>query len=149
VFYFNTEPRLKGRRTAGCVCMRQVWDATRQTVVFLGRLRSDRFTTTSSYSRISTATVRRSRSPVTWPSTCAASWRRPRWHSTPYLSEFSTSQSPSTPETQSGSTSQPSTTYVVTCPVSRRRRDMYCGHPRLCDCLSAAAFLHYWTDPDV
>jgi len=35
--------------------------------------------------------------------------------------------------------------------VSRRRREMYCGHPRLClsVSLSAAACLHYCTDPDV
>jgi len=34
--------------------------------------------------------------------------------------------------------------------VSRRRRKMYnCGHARLCVCLSAAACLHYCTDPDV
>jgi len=26
---------------------------------------------------------------------------------------------------------------------------MYCGHPRLCVCLSVAACLHYCTDPDV
>jgi len=41
--------------------------------------------------------------------------------------------------------------------ASRRRREMYCGHPRLCVCLSvsvcvclsAAACLRYCTDPDV
>jgi len=33
--------------------------------------------------------------------------------------------------------------------VSRRRREMYCGHARLCVCLSAAACPHYCTDPDV
>ena len=37
--------------------------------------------------------------------------------------------------------------------VSRRRREMYCGHARMCVCLSvglsAAACLHYCTDPDV
>jgi len=36
---------------------------------------------------------------------------------------------------------------------SHRRREMYCGHARLyvclCVCLSAAACLHYCTDPDV
>jgi len=41
----------------------------------------------------------------------------------------------------------------VTFRVSRRRREMYCGHARLCVCLcvslSAAAFPHYCTDPDV
>jgi len=44
---------------------------------------------------------------------------------------------------------------VITFRVSRRRRKMYCGHPRLCVCLclyvclSAAACLQYCTDPDV
>ena len=38
---------------------------------------------------------------------------------------------------------------VVTFRMSRRRREMYCGHARLCVCLSAAACLHYCTDPDV
>ena len=33
--------------------------------------------------------------------------------------------------------------------VSRRPREMYCGHARLSVCLSAAAFPHYCTDPDV
>ena len=33
--------------------------------------------------------------------------------------------------------------------VSRRRREMYCGHARLCVCLSAAVRQHYCTDPDV
>jgi len=33
--------------------------------------------------------------------------------------------------------------------VSRRRREVYCGHARLCACLSLAAFPHYCTDPDV
>ena len=36
--------------------------------------------------------------------------------------------------------------------MSRRRREMYCGHARLCVCfvcLSAAASLHYCADPDV
>ena len=32
---------------------------------------------------------------------------------------------------------------------SYRPREMYCGHARLCVCLSAAACLHYCTDPDV
>ena len=47
--------------------------------------------------------------------------------------------------------------FVVTFRVGRRRREMYCGHSRLyvslcvcvCVCLSAAACLHYCTDPDV
>jgi len=42
---------------------------------------------------------------------------------------------------------------VITFRVSRRPREMYCGHARLCVCvsvcLSAAACLHYYTDPDV
>jgi len=33
--------------------------------------------------------------------------------------------------------------------VSRRRREMYCGHARLCVCLSAAACPHYCRDTDV
>ena len=33
--------------------------------------------------------------------------------------------------------------------MSRRRREMYCGHARLCVCLPAAACPHYRTDPDV
>jgi len=33
--------------------------------------------------------------------------------------------------------------------VSRRRREMYSGHARLCVCVSLAAFPHYCTDPDV
>jgi len=38
----------------------------------------------------------------------------------------------------------------ITFHVSRRRRKMYnCGHARVCVCLSAAACLHYCTDPDV
>jgi len=40
----------------------------------------------------------------------------------------------------------------VTFRVSRRPREMYCGHARLCVlsvCLSAAACPHYCTDPDV
>jgi len=43
--------------------------------------------------------------------------------------------------------------HFVTFRVSRRRREMYCGHARLCVCVSvslcAAACLHYCTDPDV
>jgi len=35
----------------------------------------------------------------------------------------------------------------ITFRVSRRRREMYCGHVRLC--LSTAACPNYWTDPDV
>jgi len=42
---------------------------------------------------------------------------------------------------------------LITFRVSRRRHEMYCGHARLCVCLcvclSAAACLHYCTDPDV
>ena len=44
---------------------------------------------------------------------------------------------------------------VITFCVSRRRRKMYCGHARLCVCLSvclcvsAAVCSHYCTDPDV
>ena len=38
---------------------------------------------------------------------------------------------------------------VVTFCVSRRRRKMYCGHARLCVCLSAAVRPHYCMDPDV
>ena len=38
---------------------------------------------------------------------------------------------------------------VITFCVSRRRRKMYCGHARLCVCLSAAVRPHYCTDPDV
>jgi len=38
---------------------------------------------------------------------------------------------------------------ITTFRVSRRRREMYCGHARLCVCLSAAACLHHCTDPDV
>ena len=39
----------------------------------------------------------------------------------------------------------------VTFRVSRRRREMYCGHARVCVCVcvSAAACPHYCTDPDV
>ena len=33
--------------------------------------------------------------------------------------------------------------------MSRRRREMYCGHARLCVHLFLAAFPHYCTDPDV
>jgi len=38
---------------------------------------------------------------------------------------------------------------LITFRVSRRRREMYCGHAHLCVCLSAAACPHYCTDPDV
>ena len=38
--------------------------------------------------------------------------------------------------------------FITFC-VSRRRRKMYCGHVRLCVCLSAAVCPHYCTDPDV
>jgi len=42
---------------------------------------------------------------------------------------------------------------LITFRVSRRRREMYCGHARLrvclSVCLSAAACPHYCTDPDV
>jgi len=38
---------------------------------------------------------------------------------------------------------------IVTYRVSRRRREMYCGHARLCVWLSVAACLHYCTDQDV
>ena len=40
---------------------------------------------------------------------------------------------------------------IITFRVSRRRREMYCGHARLCVsvCLTAAACLHYSADPDV
>ena len=46
---------------------------------------------------------------------------------------------------------------IITFCVSRRRRKMYCGHARLCVCvsvcvsvcLSAAVCPHYCTDPDV
>jgi len=37
--------------------------------------------------------------------------------------------------------------YTITFRVSRRRREMYCGHALLC--LSAATCPHYCTDPDV
>jgi len=42
-------------------------------------------------------------------------------------------------------------TVVITFRVSRRRREMYCGHAHLCVCLSlsAAACLHYCTDRDI
>ena len=53
--------------------------------------------------------------------------------------------------------SVPGYTTLVTFRVSRRPREMYCGHARLCVCLavclslclSAAACPHYCTDPDV
>ena len=40
---------------------------------------------------------------------------------------------------------------IFTFRVSHRRRETYCGHAHLwvCVCLSAAACLHYCTDPDV
>jgi len=38
---------------------------------------------------------------------------------------------------------------VITFCVSRSRRKMYCGHARLCVCLSVAVRPHYCTDPDV
>jgi len=40
---------------------------------------------------------------------------------------------------------------VITFHVSRRRREMYCGHPPLCMsvCLSAVVRPHYCTDPGV
>ena len=38
--------------------------------------------------------------------------------------------------------------FITFC-VSRRRRKMYCGHARLCVCLSAAVRPHYCTDLDV
>jgi len=44
---------------------------------------------------------------------------------------------------------------LITFRMSRRRREMYCGHPRLCVCvcvsvcLSTAVCPHYCTDPDV
>jgi len=37
----------------------------------------------------------------------------------------------------------------ITLRVSRRRREMYTGHGRLCVCVSLAAFAHYCTDPGV
>jgi len=43
----------------------------------------------------------------------------------------------------------PLPTLIITFRVSRRRREMHCGHARLRVCLSAAACLHYCTDPDV
>jgi len=55
--------------------------------------------------------------------------------------------------TQPTSTSSRSSSYTFH--VSRRRREMYIGHARLCVCLSVcvcmslAAFPHYCTDPDV
>jgi len=41
--------------------------------------------------------------------------------------------------------------FIITFSVSRRPREMYCGHSRqcVCLCLSAAACPHYCTDPDV
>jgi len=44
-------------------------------------------------------------------------------------------------------------TQLITSRMSRRWHEMYCGHVHLCVCLSvclsAAACLHYCTDPDV
>jgi len=42
-----------------------------------------------------------------------------------------------------------SSNLIITFCVSRRRHKMYCGHVRLCVCLSAAVRPHYCTDPDV
>jgi len=39
--------------------------------------------------------------------------------------------------------------YIITFCMSHRRCKMYCGHARLCVCLSAAVRPHYCTDPDV
>jgi len=46
--------------------------------------------------------------------------------------------------------------FVVTFRVGRRRREMYCGHARLCVCLCVCVCvcprphaIHYCTDPDV
>jgi len=43
--------------------------------------------------------------------------------------------------------------FLITFCVSRRRRKMYCGHARLCVCLSvclsATVRAHYYTDSDV
>jgi len=48
---------------------------------------------------------------------------------------------------------RPLVSLFITFRVSRRPREMYCGHARLsvclCVCLSAAACLQYCTDPDV
>jgi len=41
------------------------------------------------------------------------------------------------------------TSVLMTFRVSRRQREMYIGHARLCVCLSLAARPHYCTDPDV
>jgi len=38
--------------------------------------------------------------------------------------------------------------FITFC-VSRRRRKIYCGHARLCVCLSTSACLHYCTNLDV
>jgi len=57
--------------------------------------------------------------------------------------------------TTKGDTNDDTTLHrIITFCVSRRRREMYCGHARLCVCvcvcLSAAACLHYCTtDPGV
>jgi len=37
----------------------------------------------------------------------------------------------------------------ITFHVSRSSREMYCGHARLCVCLSTAACTHYCIDPGV
>jgi len=39
--------------------------------------------------------------------------------------------------------------YFITFRMSRRPREMYCGHARLCVCLCVAACPHYCRDPDV
>jgi len=35
--------------------------------------------------------------------------------------------------------------FIFTFGVSRRRRKMYCGHPRLCVCLQPHAYTIAWT----
>ena len=40
-------------------------------------------------------------------------------------------------------------TQLITFCVSSRRCKIYCGHARLCVCLSAAVRPHYYMDPDV
>ena len=66
---------------------------------------------------------------------------------------FSTAMKNDFSKTHSHSLIQKTFTALITFRVSRRRREMYCGHSRLCVCLSvclsAAACLHYCTDPDV
>jgi len=39
--------------------------------------------------------------------------------------------------------------YFITFRMSRRPREIYCGHARLCVCLCVAACPHYCRDPDV